>query len=229
MLGAFLGVACASLAAGDPPDPDAPGLTTSQRFEALMARITYEQERLRTLEARFVQRKESELLLEPEEIRGTFSFEAPEKMRWDYEAPADMVVLVRGGEVLTWYRGLGRVERLDVGRQGDQVLRFLGAGASLETLQRYFTISATFPADASEPYLLRLEPSTSRVARRVRSMTLRLDRQLLVPVYVRYDEPGGGVTELRFEDVRVNAVLPDDRFELELPEGVDERVVGLGG
>lgn len=222
------GLATAGFAA-DLPDPDAEGLTLSQRFEALVERIGIEQGRLRTLEARFVQHKESELLLAPEESYGTFSYRAPDDLRWDYDAPTNVVVVVGPEEMVTWYRDLGRVERTRVGRQKDQVLKFLGAGASFDTLRRYFTVSATFPKDRGEPYLLTLEPGSSRVARRIASMSLRLDRQLFVPVFVRIVEPGGGVTELSFEDLRVNGEIPDDRFELELPASVEEVVVELGG
>lgn len=222
------GVASLGVAA-DLPDPDAPGLTLSRRFDALVARIGIEQERLRSLEARFVQRKESELLLAPEESRGTFSYRAPDDLRWDYDAPTNVVVLVGPEEMTTWYRDLGRVERMRVGRQKDHVLKFLGAGASFDTLRRYFTVTATFPEDRAAPYVLKLEPGSARVARRVASMSLRLDRRLFVPVFVRFVEPGGGVTELSFEDLRVNGEIPDERFELDLPAGVEEVVVEPGG
>jgi outer membrane lipoprotein-sorting protein len=229
LAGCALAVLAAAGWAADLPDPDAAGLTLSQRFEALIARIGIEQERLRTLEARFVQRKDSELLLAPEESRGTFSYRAPDDLRWDYDAPTNVVVLVGPEEMVTWYRDLNRVERMRVGRQKDHVLKFLGAGASFDTLRRYFTVSATFPKDRSEPYVLTLEPGSSRVARRIASMSLRLDRELFVPVFVRFVEPGGDVTELSFEDLRVNGEIPDERFELELPAGVEEVVLELGG
>ena len=215
------GLAGAGFAA-EPPDPDAEGLTTSQRFAALVERIGIEQEELRTLQARFVQRKESAFLLEPEESRGTFAYRAPDDLRWDYESPTNVVVVVGPEEMATWYRDLDKVERVRLGRRKDQVLRFLGAGASFDTLRRYFTVRATFPGDPGQPYVLELEPESSRVARRIASMSLRLDRELFIPIFVRIVEPGGDVTELAFEDLRVNGEIPDDRFELDLPDGVEE-------
>ena len=53
------------------PDPDTPGLTVSQRFEALIERIKVEQKQLSTLEADFVQEKASEFLAAPEVSRGS--------------------------------------------------------------------------------------------------------------------------------------------------------------
>ena len=49
------------------PSPDAEGLGAAARMEALIERVKIEQSRLETLDAAFRQRKESLLLLEPEE------------------------------------------------------------------------------------------------------------------------------------------------------------------
>src|SRR5687768_17178394 len=66
-----------------PPDPDAPGLSVDKRLQALVERVKLEQRQLRTLEADFVQRRESEFLAQPEVARGTFSYAAPDRVRWE--------------------------------------------------------------------------------------------------------------------------------------------------
>ena len=213
---------------GRTPDPAAPGLTVSERFAALVERTHYQQARLETLQASFSQRKESPLLLEPEESRGTVAFEAPDRVRWDFTSPGDTVILVRDRQMLTWYRDLGRAEVVELGRQGDRFLQLLGPGASLAELQRYFDVRATFPQTPGEPYRLELDPR-GRVRKRIRSMTFHLDPELFVPVYLRFVEPGGNVTELHFEALEINAEIPGERFELELPEDVETRRIDFGG
>lgn len=192
------------------------GPTLSQRFQDLVERINAARADLRTLEADFRQRKESELLIEPEVSRGTFSYQAPDRVRWDFSEPDDTVVLVRDQQMITWYRDLGRADRVDIGRRGDRVLELLGPSSSLEALQRYFTLSVTFPEADGAPYRLDLDPSFKRIEKRIRSMTLHVDPGLLVPIYVRYSEAAGETTELFFENVRLNEELPPDRFELDL-------------
>ncbi len=230
----LLAVSFALAAVGEPPDgqvpdPAAPGLDVRQRFEALVERTHYQQARLETLQARFVQRRESPLLLTPEESRGTVAFEAPDRVRWDFTAPGDTVILIRDQRMVTWYRDLGRAEVVELGRQGDRFLQLLGPGASLTELQRYFDVRATFPQSPGEPYRLELDPRIARVRKRIRSMTFHLDPELFVPIYLRFVEAGDQVTELHFEALEINGEIPGEHFELELPEDVETQSVDFGG
>ena len=45
--------------AAEKPDPRAPGLSGTQRLAALMERVRLQQQELKTVEARFVQKKEA--------------------------------------------------------------------------------------------------------------------------------------------------------------------------
>lgn len=211
----------------EPPDPATPGLAPGARVKALIDRIKYEQKHLRTIEASFVQRKESLLLVAPEESQGTFAYQAPDRVRWDFSAPRDTVVIIRGNQMLTWYRDLGRAERMNVGRQADQVLQHMSAANSIDRLQQYFTLSAAFPRD-DRPYRLELEPRFSRVAKRLKGMTIGFDRESFVPVMLEIVEPDGDATALQFEDIRINQAIPPERFELDLPADVEVQTIELG-
>lgn len=211
-----------------PPDPDAPGMALTDRLDALIERVKYEQKRLRTLEADFVQEKASEFLAAPETARGHVSFAHPDRVRWEYLSPKPISLLIRDDVMLTWYRDLGRAERVKVGRLSSQVFQYLNAAGSLESLLRYFRANVTFPP-GREPFKIELVPRFARVARRLASMTLWVDRDLYVPRRVRYVEPNGDVTEYRLEQLRVNAAIPDDRFELELPPTVTIQEIDLDG
>lgn len=227
-LGLLLALAAAVPAAAAPeksslPDPDAPGLSTSERLDALFARVRAEQSSLRSLEAKFTQRKESEMLIEPEEAHGRFSYLAPDRVRWEYVEPNPMTVLIDDESMTTWYRDLKRADEIPIGRYSEQALKFMGASGTLETLLDYFRVQATFPRDGSAPYRLSLDPKYPRVAKRIEAMDVWIDRESFVPVRLRYVEPGGDVTEYTFSDIEVNAEIPADRFELRLPADVERR------
>jgi len=210
----------------DLPDPAAPGLTTPERLDALIERVKGEQKLLTSLEADFTQERASEFLAAPETSRGTLSFASPDRVRWEYRSPKPISLVIHDDEMLTWYRDLGRAERVKVGRLSTQVFQYLNASGSLESLLRYFRANVTFPPD-DEPYRIELVPRFARVARRLASMTLWIDRQLFLPIRVRYVEPSGDVTEYRLENLRVNRPIPDERFRLDLPPGIEVRELDL--
>ena len=224
----LFGALAASPALAAPPDPDAPGLSSSERLQALFERVRIEQNAVRSLEARFVQRKESEMFLEPEEARGVFSFLAPDRVRWEFVSPDPMTVLIDDERMTTWYQDLERADVMAVGRYSEQVLKYLGASGTLETLLDYFRVRAVFPDGRSEPYRLSLEPRYARISKRIEAMEIWIDRERFVPVRLRYVEPGGDVTEYRFSDIEINAALPAERFELRLPAGTKRRTIATG-
>ncbi len=215
--------------ASDLPNPDDKSLSGGERVEALMERVRLAQKDIETLQADFVQRQESSMLLEPEVSEGTFSYVAPESVRWEYSRPKPISVVIDGQEMTTWYRDLERAERLKVGRYSNQVLKYLGASGSLDALMEYFRVKVRFPAAEAvdEPYRIDLTPRYDRVARRLKSMTVWIDRERFLPVGLRYEAADGDVTEYEFRDLKLNAKIPDERFDLEMPADVVVREVDL--
>lgn len=216
------------------PDPEAPGLTLALRSEALLDRIRFEQKRLRTLEADFVQFRVSEFLTEPEESKGSFAYSAPDLVRWDYLSPKPVSMVIREDEMLTWYKDLGKAEKVKVGRASSQVFRYLNASGSLDTLMKYFAVTFAFPpasaagaGGVAEPYRLDLAPRFARIRKRLAAMSLWIDRKLFLPVRVRYVEANGDTTEYRFDHLRSNGEIPLSRFDLAIPKSVEIKVVDL--
>jgi len=206
-----------------PPAPEeAPA---GQRLAALIERIRYENELLHTLEAKFVQTKESSMLVEAEEATGSLFYEAPDQVRWEYQTPNPISILIGSERMTTWYRDLGRAEQIDVGRKSQKILRYMGAANSIETLLEYFTVRLKMPHEPDAPYRLHLIPRYEQVAKRLQEMRVEIDRHLFIPVYLGYVESDGDTTEYRFEDLEINQDLPPDTFVLDLPESVDLRLL----
>ena len=222
------GSAAAAAPAAKLPNPDDHSLSGAQRVEALIDRIRVEQTKIESLQADFVQRQESSMLVEPDVSRGTFSYVAPESVRWEYAAPKPISVVIDGQQMTTWYRDLQRAERLKVGRYSNQVLKYLGASGSFDTLMEYFRVTVRFPDSAADPYRVELKPRYERVARRLAGMTVWVDHATFLPVRLRYEGADGDVTEYEFKDMKINAAIPPERFQLDLPPGVEVREVDLG-
>lgn len=209
------------------PDPTDEDLSGRARLEALVERIKLEQKNIETLTARFTQRRESDLLMEPEVAEGVFYYQAPDRVRWEYRTPNPISVLIDGQEMTTWYRDLKRADRLQIGRYSSQVFKYLGASGSMETLVDYFRVLASFPEEPGEPYRLRLLPKYDRISDKIESMTLWIDPERFFPRRLRYVSTDGDVTEYEFEDLEVNGKVPGERFSLDLPSDVEVRTMDL--
>lgn len=197
--------------------------TPGERLEDLLLKVQEEQRSVKSLTARFEMLQESELLQEPEESEGQFFFAAPDRVRWEYGAPRAMTVVIDGDEMTTWYRDLGTAERSEVGTYSDRVLKYMNASSSLESLLESFDARVRFNDGTDLPFEIDLTPSYRRIARRVKSMSLWIDRELYLPVKVRIETASGEVTEFRFEDLEINAELAEDTFRLDLPASVEVR------
>ncbi|MEE2775831.1 MAG: outer membrane lipoprotein carrier protein LolA [Acidobacteriota bacterium] len=221
-------VVSASLVAQGLPDPTDESQSATDRLLALVERMKLEQKGIETLQASFSQTTRSELLLEDEESKGYFYYQAPDKVRWEYSEPTPKVVVINGVNLVTWYKDLGRAERRRVGRYSDAVFKYLGASGSLETLMDYFALIVRWPESQDDPYRVRLEPRYARVEKRLKEMSLAVHGDLYVPVELRYVEPSGDSSEYLFTGFRFNEEIPEDRFSVDLPPDVDVRVVSGG-
>lgn len=209
-------------------DPLAPGLSGAERLQALLDRVKQQQKQVRTIEARFIQHRVSSMLLAPEQSSGTFSYAAPDRVRWDYQVPTPITVVIRGSEMTTWYRDLKRAETLKIGRYSNQVFKFMGASGSMDTLLEYFTVELTLPKEKGDPYRLKLLPRYERIKKRIKSMRVDIDSERFFPNHLEYQEADGDSTSYDFKDFQWNPALPADRFALQLPPGVETRVLDLG-
>jgi outer membrane lipoprotein carrier protein len=209
------------------PDPRRSDLSPSERLEALLDLVRATHSELVTLEADFVQLKESGMLLEPSKSRGVFSYAAPDRVRWEYSTPDPISLVIAGDEMTTWYKDLERAELAEVGGHSDNILRYMGASTSIDKLLEYFTVTLSIPGVSSEPFRLLLEPRFGRVAKRVRELKVWIDGERYLPLRLRYVEGDGDVTEYHFENLRVNEDLPEDRFVLDLPQEIDRQLVQL--
>ncbi|MEW6338671.1 MAG: LolA family protein [Acidobacteriota bacterium] len=201
-------------------DPLPPGLRGAEKLDAIVQRVSEVQEKTTTLEAAFEQRRASRLLAEPSVSTGTFYYQAPDKVRWEYRTPRPMTMLVAGGVVLTYRPAEKRAERMEIGRAQRKVFHFLGAAEPLEELKRYFSFTFRDRGDGAD-YELVLTPTAMLLKRRLDSLTVMIGRGSFMPVAVSYVEKDGDSTAYLFRDIARNRPLPEDLFAVDLPADVE--------
>jgi outer membrane lipoprotein carrier protein len=194
------------------------------KLEALIERVVDRQRSLRTLEAEFVQVKESSLLLQAVESTGVFLFRAPDLVRWDYQKPDPMVVLFTEDVVTTYHPAQARAERIKVSAKQRRFVRVLAGTQPLDDLTSHFKVGLADPGGQAN-YRLTLQPLGSGLSKKLRSMEIEVDRTLLLPVVIEYNEADGDSTRYEFTKVTVNPEIDDSRFRLEF--GADVKLETL--
>ncbi len=147
---------------------------------------------------------------------GTFAYASPDKVRWDYVAPTPVVMLIAEGRLTTWYPEVTKAETLEVTRFQDRIFKYMGAGSALDELSSFFNFRFT-EKKQSDSYRLDLSPKTRQIAKRVKSISITIDRETYLTNRIEYVEGDGDTTIYEFSNIRVNEPIDASRFELDLP------------
>lgn len=201
----------------------APAATT---LDQVLKEVQKRQAAVKSIQADFTQQKTMALLADPQLSRGTFAYEKPDKVRWNYTAPNPVTMLIAGGRMTTFYPKLSRAETIEVGRFQDRIFKYMGAGNAIGELATWFNFR--FSDRKGDPtWKLDLAPKTSQVAKRVKSITIWIDRESYMTSKFEYVEADGDKTLYEFSSIRVNEPVPAAAFKLELPPTVKVETMKL--
>lgn len=195
-------------------------------LEQVLNEVQKRQSAVKTIQADFTQQKSMALLADPQLSRGTFAYAKPDKVRWNYIAPNPVTMLIADGRMTTFYPKLSRAETIEVGRFQDRIFKYMGAGNAIGELATWFKFR--FSDRKGEPtWRLDLVPKTSQVAKRVKGITIWIDRQSYMTSKFEYVEADGDKTLYEFTSIRVNESVPAAAFKLELPSTVKVETMKL--
>jgi outer membrane lipoprotein carrier protein len=172
---------------------------------------------LRTMQARFVETRTLVLLDEHESSSGEVMLRVPGKLRWDYQEPQPSAMLITDGHFSRYFPRTKQVFRGKAGGESDLLVGF-GPGAA-DLAEKYAVTLVGGEAVSNRPaHVLDLVPL--KQGGLFAEIRMWVDAERFFPVQTRLMEPTGDYTTIRFEDVRINAGLPGDAFELKLPSDV---------
>ncbi len=196
------------------------GLRGGAKVQALIELVVTRQRAVASLRANFVQLKESSLLLAPVSSSGVFSYLAPDHVRWDYQAPDEMIVVFDDDTITTYHPERASAERLRIPRRHRKLVQALAGTQPLDELAAQFSVTLSDPGPPG-PFRLELRPTHAALEARLEAVHIEIDRTLLLPVMVEYRERDGDGTRYEFHDLELNPGLVASDFRLELAEGVE--------
>ena len=165
--------------------------------------------RLRSVQAAFVQEKHLKILVKPLVSTGTFAFQTPHSLRWEYRSPVRSLLLMHGGRIRKLIERDGRLEPDNgAGVEAMQVV-FQDLGRWLDGR---FEDNPMFAAARPDARTVVLTPKEEGLRAMISRIELHLGEQEGVMERVIIVEGEAGATELRFTDAVVNREIPASVF-----------------
>ena len=180
---------------------------------ATVARLQNRYDCTRTLQANF-----DETISSPGGVtrsrKGTVYFKKMGRMRWDFGAPSEGSVVSDGKTVFDYEKDLNQVVELPLSRalKSNATAFLLGLG----DIRSDFKISAPVKSPEDGLKHLVLIPKNGGD-----TIDVGIDPKSYDIVNFKLINQVGGVTELKFSDIRTNLMLDDSLFSFTVPAGAD--------
>jgi len=173
---------------------------------------------LRSLQADFDQAYYPASIATPLEEKGRFSFERPERMRWEYLEPEPKVYIYKEGLSLAYFPEDQQLFRftLTSEEKDSAIFSLLTGRARIE--DDYLVEAADFASDRKNPLQLKLTPKEEGEFSHI---LLEIDPAAWLIEKAIFHDLGGNRQEFRFRAIRANPRLDPAIFELAVPPGTE--------
>ena len=167
---------------------------------------------LRSVQADFIQEKHLKILARPIISTGTFTFQAPQSLRWEYRTPIRSVLLMHGGKVKKFMERDGVLTE-DKGMRLDAMQVVLAEISNW--LDGRFTDNAMFTVSTPEKQTILLTPKEQGLAALISRIELKLaDQAGLLDQVIIFEGPDS-FTSLTFSNRTLNQEIPVTLFTQE--------------
>lgn len=161
--------------------------------------------KLHSVQADFRQEKHLQILVHPLISTGTFAFQAPQSLRWEYQTPLPSILLMHGGEVRRFIEQDGQM--VEDRRMQLDAMQVVLAEIS-NWLDGRFTDNAMFTVAFPDQQTVLLTPKEQGLAALISSIELRLaDQSGLLDAVTIFEGPGS-FTRLTFSNSMLNQPIP---------------------
>jgi outer membrane lipoprotein-sorting protein len=160
---------------------------------------------LRSVQADFIQEKHLKILARPIVSTGSFTFQAPQSLRWEYRTPIRSILLMHGGKVRKFVERDGVLAE-DKGMRLDAMQVVLAEISNW--LDGRFTDNAMFTVSFPKKQTILLTPKEQGFAALISSIELKLgDQAGLLDKVIIFEGPGA-FTSLTFSNRIINKEIP---------------------
>lgn len=185
-------------------------LSESQTNEVI-ASLTKAAASMQSMQCCFVQEKTSSMLAEPSVAEGRMYYAAPDRMRWEYATPYAFALVVNGERIVKVTDGKAEVLEGNAGRMYQGMVNLIMGSASGKKLFDT-TVFDIVLYDDNGFWRADMTPKRRDMKRMFSQLVFRFDKKTNGISRVEFVETGGGLTSIRFEEIKVNEAISDKVF-----------------
>lgn len=190
--------------------------TLSPELTELVNKVDAKTATIETIKARFTQRKEVSLIKDPVIMAGDFFFKRKSGFRFNFDDEHDLLIVITNEETISVSHKAKKADRIKMKkRHGRLVERLLSD--KIANLSKNFRIEKVTDASAGDGHHLVLTPTKRRLKKRFTDLQIWIDKDHLI-YRLKVTKKDGDVYDLSLQDAVLNEEVPQDHFELEIPE-----------
>jgi outer membrane lipoprotein-sorting protein len=167
---------------------------------------------IKTIKARFVQKKSMKILSKPLISQGLFYYVAPDSFRWEYLKPLRSVVITYKGDTKRYIASGGKmIEDKTGGVQAMKIVLNEIAGWMSGKFDQNPSFAATLKEGAYTE--ITLTPVGKSMAGMIEKIKITLSKKDTAVKSVKIIESANAFTQIDFSDVQINKVISDKTFQ----------------
>ncbi len=179
--------------------------------------------------ARFSQKKFTAVLKEFDEPEtGEFLYERAKDgsalLRQEVEKPGKRILTIKGSVATIFQPKIKQAQIINLGKNKDKAEYLaIGLGQSPGKLRESFDLKylGTETVDKAPCSVILLKPKSSAAAAYFSTITLWIKKDNGIPIQQKLEEPNGNYLLVSFSSEKLNASIPESKFEQNLPPGAD--------
>ena len=145
-------------------------------------------------------------------------------LRQEVISPGKRILTIKGGMATVYNPVIKQAQMVNLGKNKDKAEYLaLGLGQSPAKLQATFEIEyrGVDEVGSTPCSVLLLKPKSSSVAAYFSAITLWVKKATGVPIQQKLQEPSGDYLLVNFSNEKLNAKIPESKFEQQMPAGID--------
>jgi outer membrane lipoprotein-sorting protein len=167
---------------------------------------------IKTIQARFVQKKFMKILVRPLISEGRFYYVAPDSFRWEYLKPLRSVVIVYKGDTRRYIASGGKMIEDKAG--GMQAMKIV-LGEVTGWMSGKFNQNPSFAVTLKEGTntQITLTPVGKSMSGMIEKIEITVSKKAAAVKSVKIIENANAFTQIDFNDMQVNKVISDKTFQ----------------